>query len=109
MATYQLTLDRRTLFGKNMFNFLAGMNCIDESEPNIAIVDERTADGKRMIKILNALGAIKKNEQPDNDKIVNAVSKRFFEKRKRTGELTDNELFILNSQINASRLFADRL
>ena len=109
MAQYTLQLDRRTLFGKNMFNFLAGMNCIVADAPNVAVVDERTADGKRMIKILNALGAIKKNEQPDNDKIVNAVSKRFFETRKRTGELTDKELMLLNSQINASRLLADKL
>ena len=84
------------------------MNCIDSSY--VVNVDEHTADGKRIFKILNALGAIKQIEQFDKtDNIVKAVSKRFFEKRKRTGELTDNELFILNSQINASRLFADRL
>lgn len=87
MATYQLTLDRRTLFGKNMFNFLAGMNCIDESEPNIAIVDERTADGKRIFRILNASGAIKKNAitttdvtKTDIEKIRELSHRRLAEK-----------------------------
>ena len=54
MAQYTISLDRRTLFGRNMFNFLAGMNWINANTPNIADVDERTTEGKRLIKILNA-------------------------------------------------------
>ncbi|MBO4601580.1 MAG: hypothetical protein J5651_00275 [Salinivirgaceae bacterium] len=87
MAQYTLQLDRRTLFGKNMFNFLAGMNCIDADAPNVAVVDERTAEGKRIFKILNASGAIKKAEitttdvtRADIEKIRELSHRRLAEK-----------------------------
>lgn len=67
MAQYVLQLDRRTLFGKNMFNFLAGMNCVNEENPNVADVDERTADGKRIMRLLYAVGIVK---SPYNPKFV---------------------------------------
>ena len=65
MATYQLTLDRRTLLGKNVFNFLMAMNYVDEANPTIADVDERTADGKKVMQALYALGIVKSPYNPD--------------------------------------------
>lgn len=107
MAQYALQLDRRTHFGKNFFNFLNEMNCIDAENPNVADVDERTADGKRIMQLLYAVGVVKKK---DNDAdIVNAVTKRFMLNRKKKGELDDKEIMMLNSQINASRYFAGKL
>lgn len=107
MAQYALQLDRRTHFGKNFFNFLDEMNCISAENPNVADVDERTADGKRIMQLLYAVGVVKKK---DNDAdIVNAVTKRFMLNRKKKGELDDKEIMMLNSQINASRYFAGRL
>lgn len=41
--------------------------------------------------------------------IVEAVTERFMKNRKGDGELTDNELTMLNSQINFSRYLADKL
>ena len=72
MAQYTLQLDRRTLFGKNMFNFLVGMNCIDENNPNVAEVDERTADGKKITQVLHTLGVIK---SPYNTEFVAEVKR----------------------------------
>ena len=65
MAQYALQLDRRTHFGKNFFNFLAEMNCISAENPNIADVDERTADGKRIMQILYTIGIVKSPYNPE--------------------------------------------
>ena len=87
MAQYIISLDRRTLFGRNMFNFLAGMNCINANTPNIADVDERTTEGKRLIKILNASGVIKQDvvsttevTKDDIEKIRELSHRRLAEK-----------------------------
>ena len=87
MARYPITLNRRTLFCKSMFNFLVGMNCIDEKNPNVAIIDKRTTDGKRMIKILNSTGVIKQDvvsttevTKDDIEKIRELSHRRLAEK-----------------------------
>ena len=48
-------------------------------------------------------------EKLKDAEIVAAVTERFMQNHKGDGELTDNELFILNSQINFSRYLADKL
>ena len=48
-------------------------------------------------------------EKLKDAEIVAAVTERFMQNRKGEGELTDNELFILNSQINFARYFAGKL
>lgn len=48
-------------------------------------------------------------ERLKDDEIVDAVTERFMQNRKGEGELTETELLLLNSQINASRCLASRL
>ena len=59
MASYNITLYKSTLFGKNLFNFLVGMNCIKEERPDIAEIDERTNDGRKIMQVLYDFGIIK--------------------------------------------------
>ncbi len=101
MATYQLTLDRRTVVGRAIGNFLEELNCVDGG---VAVLDERKAFNRSLVKFLEDNKII---EADKTDNIAKAVSKKFFENRKRTGELTDTELMLLNSKINASRLLAN--
>lgn len=48
-------------------------------------------------------------ERLKDDEIVDAVTERFMQNRKGEGELTETELLLLNSQINASRYLASHL
>lgn len=68
MAVYSITLDKRTLFGKNMFNFLVGMNYIDENEPNFADIDERTSAGRKTKKMLFEFGILNENSKKEKEK-----------------------------------------
>ncbi len=47
-------------------------------------------------------------EKLKDAEIVEAVTERFMKNRKGDGELTDNELTMLNSQINFSRYLTDK-
>lgn len=72
MATYNITLDKRTLLGKNLFKFLVGMNYVDESTPTVAEIDERTSEGRKVTQVLYDLGIIK---SPYNKEFVEKVKR----------------------------------
>ena len=83
MARHTITLDRRTLFGKNMFNFLVGMKYVDIDNPDVADVDERTYEGKRIMHILYYFGIVKSPYKPD-----------FVEKIKKSEQQIANGKFV---------------
>ncbi len=100
MAKYQLTLDKRTTIGRSIFNFLEDLDFVDE---NTIEVDERNSFCRSLISFLQQNNAIKVN--PKNQ-IAKAITEQFMKTRKRKGELTERELAIINSQINASYHFS---
>ena len=87
MANYNITLDKRTLLGKNLFNFLVGMNCIKEDRPDIAEIDERTSDGRKITQILYDFGII---ESPYDKAFVAKVKKSQREIQRGLGTLITN-------------------
>ena len=93
MAVYSITLDKRTLFGKNMFNFLVGMNYIDENDPNYADIDERTIAGRKTKKMLFEFGILK-NKKSEKEKEKEELTKIFslINKGKFSGRPAENLL-----------------
>lgn len=80
-------------------------------------IDRRNNIQVSMLELLRSLGMIK--EQPktkqkkevvakanQKEEIAKAVTERFIKNRKRKGELTETEIALLNSQINASYHFS---
>lgn len=85
MATYSISLDKRTLFGKNMYNFLVGMNYVNMEDPNMADIDERTSDGRKIKKILCELGILEKIKiEKEKDKEKEELSEIFSSIKKGT-------------------------
>ena len=58
MTRLNIALDQSTLFGKNMLNFLVGMNYVDENEPGVAYIDERTTEGGKVLNFLYDSGVV---------------------------------------------------
>ncbi len=85
MATYSISLDKRTLFGKNMYNFLVGMNYVNKEVPNVADIDERTSDGRKIKKVLYELGILE-NIENEKDKEKEELSEIFSSIKKGTIE-----------------------
>lgn len=50
MTRLNIALDQSTFFGKNMFNFLVGMNYITENEADVAYIDEQTDEGRKIVR-----------------------------------------------------------
>lgn len=96
MAKYQLTLDKRTTIGRSIFNFLEDLDFVEE---NTIEVDERNSFCRSLVSFLQENNAIKTNQK---NQIAKAITERFMKNRKRKGKLTETELAVLNSQINAS-------
>ena len=63
MTRLNIALDQSTLFGKNMFNFLVGMNYIAENEPDVAYIDDQTDEGGKILNFMYDSGVI----DADND------------------------------------------
>ena len=102
MAKYQLSLDRRTVIGRSVYNFLEELKFVNND--SFIDVDERNSFGRSLVKFLEDNNIIISKEE----KIRKVVSKKFFEKRNKKGELSDKELMILNSRINASQYIAKK-
>lgn len=92
MARHTISIDRRTIFGKNMFNFLVGMRYVDVDNPEVADVDERTSDGKKIMQILYDFGIVK---SPYNKEYVAMIKKAEREiQNGRCTEVDDVDKFI---------------
>lgn len=71
MTRLNIVLDQSTLFGRNMFKFLVGMNYVAENEPGVAYIDERTDEGGKVLNFLYDTGVVDTDKEyvmaPDAD------------------------------------------
>ena len=104
MARYQLTIDRRTKKGRSVYHFLEDLELIKN---NCVVIDERNTFNRTLVYFLVENNIISQHHTPD--KITRKVSEAFLKNRTEKGELTDKELFILNSKIAATKYFANKL
>lgn len=85
MAKIDITLDKRTLLGKNIFNFLVGMKYLDENKPGFINIDEKTSEGKKIVSFLYSLGCVVNS--PYNPEYVAKIRKA--EKEIEQGKCTE--------------------
>ena len=58
MTRLNIALDQSTLFGKNFYNFLVGMNYVAENEPSVVCIDEETTEGRKILNLLYDLDVV---------------------------------------------------
>ena len=58
MARHAIIIDKRTVEGRNVYDFLKGMKYVDETEPGVANIDERTSFGRSVLDFLYSVGVI---------------------------------------------------
>ena len=58
MTRLNIALDQSTLFGKNFYNFLVGMNYVAENEPSVVCIDEKTTEGGKILNLLYDLDVV---------------------------------------------------
>jgi len=66
MTRLNIALDQSTLFGKNFYNFLVGMNYVAENEPSVVCIDEKTTEGRKILNFLYESGFV----DTDNEYIM---------------------------------------